>query len=168
MKYTVFEVAGGSFGIGIEGVVEILKYREIERIPQLPDFISGVINVRGDVIPVIDLRERFGITEEADRRRIITVRLGGGTAGLIVDEVTGIREIPDEKISSPPRVFNEFRPDFMKGLCHEQPGRDRVTIILDIERILNRDEKIMLKTSMEKLTGEGRKRGGRRVEKRPG
>ncbi|NOZ26151.1 MAG: purine-binding chemotaxis protein CheW [Nitrospirae bacterium] len=171
MKYAIFEIAGESFGIGIDRVVEILKYQDLHRIPELPDFVSGVINVRGEVVPVIDMRLRFGIAEEARRHRIILVRMEGDKVGLVVDDVTDIVEIPEDGISSPPKLFKGFRAEFMKGLCQGRSdsgtgpaGNGKVIIILDMERILTSSEKIMLSTSRKKLITHGRRRVSRRVQ----
>ena len=72
MKYTILDIADENFGIDIQGVVEILKPLKLCKIPELPDFVSGVITVRGEIIPVIDLRIRFGITEKSgDRKSVV-------------------------------------------------------------------------------------------------
>ncbi len=165
MKYTIFDIAGENFGIDIQWVVEILKPQKLFKIPELPDFVSGVISVRGEIIPVIDLRIRFGITEKAGKQRVVLIRLEEAKVGLLVDNVTDIAEISEEKISPPPKIFKGFRAEFIKGLGQEDfyagaktsssnNNNNRVIIILDIERILTSEEKIRLKRSRGKLKDE--------------
>ena len=150
MRYTVFKIESELFGVDIHRVVEILNPRKYYKIPELPDFICGVINVRGDIIPVIDVRIRFGIAEKASKQRILLLRLEGDRIGLLVDDVTEIMEIPEGKISKPPKLFKGFRTEFIKGLG-QGDGGDRVIIILDIEKVLSTEEKVKLKISKEKL-----------------
>jgi len=168
MRYTIFDIAGEDFGIEIQGVVEILKPQKLCKIPELPDFVSGVISLRGEIIPVIDMRVRFGITETADKHRIVLIRIEGEKVGLIVDNVTDIVEIPEKKISRPPKLFKGFRAEFIEGLCRDgaKPSdNSKVIIILDIERILTSEEKIRLKTSRKKLNRQGGERAKRRSRK---
>ncbi|VAX34350.1 Positive regulator of CheA protein activity (CheW) [hydrothermal vent metagenome] len=172
MKYTIFDIADENFGIDIQGVVEILKPQKLFKIPELPDFVSGVISVRGEIIPVIDLRIRFGITEKAGKQRVVLIRLEENKVGLLVDNVTDIVEISEEKISKPPKLFKGFRAEFIKGLGQEhsyvgaKPSNNKVIIILDIKRILTSEEKIKLKTSREILKNEEVNPHGRESVKR--
>ena len=141
------------------------------KIPELPDFVSGVISVRGEIIPVIDLRIRFGITEKAGKQRVVLIRLEGNKVGLLVDNVTDIAEISEEKISKPPKLFKGFKAEFIKGLCqkHFHAGAEtsnKVIIILDIERILTSEEKIKLKRTRGKLNNENLNPHGRESAKR--
>jgi len=177
VKYTIFDIADENFGIEIQWVVEILKPQKLFKIPELPDFVSGVISVRGEIIPVIDLRIRFGITEKAGKQRVVLIRLEEAKVGLLVDNVTDIAEISKEKISKPPKLFKGFRAEFIKGLGQEHSyvgtktsNSNRVIIILDIERILTSEEKIKLKRSRGKLKNEkvnphGRESVRRRLKK---
>ncbi len=174
MKYTILDIADENFGIDIQWVVEILKPQKLFKIPELPDFVSGVISVRGEIIPVIDLRIRFGITEKAGKQRVVLIRLEEDKVGLLVDNVTDIAEISEEKISPPPKIFKGFRAEFIKGLGQEDfyagaktsNSNSRVIIILDIERILTSEEKIRLKISRGKLKNEEVKPHGRESVKR--
>ncbi len=161
MRYTIFKIAEDNFGIEIQRVVEIIKPLKLNKIPELPDFVSGVISVRGEIIPVIDMRIRFGITEKADKQRIVLIRLEEDKVALLVDNVTDIVEIPEEKITSPPKLFKGFRAEFIKGLGLEHcragakaSNSNKVIILLDIIRILTSEEKIKLKTSRKKLKTE--------------
>ncbi len=175
MKYTILDIADENFGIDIQGVVEILKPLKLCKIPELPDFVSGVITVRGEIIPVIDLRIRFGITEKSGKQRIVLIRLEEDKVGLLVDNVTDIVEISEEKISKPPKVFKGFRAEFIKGLGQKDAyvgtktsNSNKVIIILDIKRILTSEEKIRLKRSRKKLkTEEVSPHGRERVKRRP-
>ncbi|VAX33446.1 hypothetical protein MNBD_NITROSPIRAE02-989 [hydrothermal vent metagenome] len=157
MRYTIFDIADENFGIDIQWVVEIRKSQKMHKIPEFPDFIAGVISVRGEIIPVVDMRIRFGISEKAGKQRIVLIRLEEDKVGLLVDNVTDIVEISEEKISKPPRLFKGFRAEFIKGLGQEDAyvgtktsRSNKVIIILDIERILTSEEKIRLNSFKEK------------------
>jgi purine-binding chemotaxis protein CheW len=150
MRYTLFTIGDESFGIEIQRVVEILNPLRLHKIPELPSFISGVINVRGDIIPVIDLRVRFGIEYPSGKYRVLIVRLENYKIGMYVDKVTEIIDIPDERISRPPKFFKGFREEFMKGIGHVRD--ERIIIILDVEKVLTTEEKIELNSSRKDLS----------------
>jgi len=86
-KFTIFKIGDEIFGIGIERVVEILKVQKIFTLPGLPDFLSGVMSVRGNVVPIIDLRRRFGLKPSGKKERIIVVRYGKEKIGFLVDDI---------------------------------------------------------------------------------
>ena len=150
MRYTLFTIGDEYFGVEIQRVVEILNPLRLHKIPELPSFISGVINVRGDIIPVIDLRVRFGIGYSSGKYRILIVRLENYKIGMYVDKVTEILDIPDECISKPPKFFKGFREEFMKGIGHVEG--ERIIILLDVEKVLTTEEKIELNSSRTSLS----------------
>ena len=104
------------FGIGIERVVEILKTQKIFTIPGLPEFLSGVISVRGNVVPVIDLRRRFGMKPSGNKERIIIVRYGKEKIGFLIDDIKEILSLPSEEIRTPPSIFKGFKTEYLTGL----------------------------------------------------
>ena len=144
MKYTIFTVEDEYFGLEIHKVVEILNPVRLHKVPELPAFISGVIKVRGEITPVVDMRVRFGVKNLSGKYRVLIVRLGEDKIGLHVDTVTGIVEIPDDRISRPPGYFKGFREEFIRGVGHSD---DRIVIILDIEKVLTTEEKIELQSA---------------------
>lgn len=145
-KFAVFRVGDEDFGIIINSVVEILKTQKIYSLPQLPDFLSGVINLRGDVIPVLDLRVRFGINALEKKERIVIVYFEEEKLGLIVDEMKEIVSIADEDISAPPAIFKGLKTEYLTSLGKKNGN---VIIILNLDNLLTSEEKIILKESTE-------------------
>ncbi|NLV91980.1 MAG: purine-binding chemotaxis protein CheW [Firmicutes bacterium] len=142
-QLVVFSLYGEEFGIEITQVREIIKPREITRLPHTPDFIKGVTNIRGEVIPVIDLRQRFGVeaaTTDQDSRIIIT-ELNDSRVGFIVDSVAEVLRIPRTSIEPPPRTIAGLRANYIQGI-----GRvdERLLIVLDVTQILTSEEQISL------------------------
>jgi len=150
-KFAVFKVGKEDFGVNINRVVEILKSQKIYFLPELPDFISGVINVRGEVIPLLDLRKRFGAETETGRCRIIVVRFDEEKIGLLVDEIDKIIPFNPEEISASPAMFKGLKTEYLTGLGKKE---DRIIILLNIERLLTSKEKIMLSASSDSLRRE--------------
>jgi purine-binding chemotaxis protein CheW len=137
-KYLSFKLDNKIYGIEIKNVNEIIEMQEITEVPDMPKFIKGVINLRGKIIPVMDMRVRFRmpIRDYDDRTCIIIINIDNLTVGLIVDTVTEVLRIPAENISEPPR-FKGSENRFVSGI-----GRvgDEVKIILDTEKILYEEE----------------------------
>jgi purine-binding chemotaxis protein CheW len=138
-KYLTFHLAGEDYGIEIKFVTEIVGLQDITEVPDLANYIKGVINLRGKVIPVIDVRLRF-LIEKRDydsRTCIIIINLAGSAVGLIVDEVSEVINIPFEQIDEPPRTMRGTKSRFIQGF-----GKvgNKVKMILDIDKFLNSDE----------------------------
>lgn len=138
-QLVVFSLLDENYGIDIYKVQEIIQYRDITYVPKAPPFVKGVINLRGRVIPVIDLKERFGLPEKeiTPDTRIIVVEISSQTVGLIVDSVTEVLRIPNANIEPPPPVTT-IEADFIEGVGKLD---ERLIIILDIDRILTKEEK---------------------------
>jgi purine-binding chemotaxis protein CheW len=140
--FLTFEVAGETYAVNIGYVTTIVGIQRISEIPDLPAFIKGAMNLRGKVIPVMDLRLRFGLPwrEYDDRTTIIVLDLEDNSTGLVVDKVSDVATIPPEKIGPPPAWHGGGEKGIILGL-----GRldDRVSIILDVNRLL-RDQEITL------------------------
>lgn len=134
-----FSLLNENYGIDIYKVQEIIQYRDITYVPKAPPFVKGVINLRGRIIPVIDLKERFGLPEKevTPDTRIIVVEISSQTIGLIVDSVTEVLRIPNTNIEPPPPVTT-IEADFIEGVGKLD---ERLIIILDIDRILTKEEK---------------------------
>lgn len=145
-KFAIFRIGDEDFGVSIGTVVEILKLQKIYSIPDLPDFLAGVINVRGEVIPLLDLRRRFNIHGTAKKGRIITVQCDGEKIALLVDEIEEIISLEHEDIIAPPTIFKGVKTEYLTGLGKKE---DRIIILLNLDRLLTSEEKIILKESTE-------------------
>ena len=140
------------FGIGIERVVEILKVQKIFTIPGLPEFLSGVMSVRGNIVPVIDLRRRFGIKPSGNKERIIIVRYGQEKISFLVDDIKEILSLSPEEIRTPPSIFKGFKTEYLTGLGKHG---ERIIILLNIDNLLTSEEKIILRESIGLLEEKG-------------
>ena len=156
-KFTIFKIGDEIFGIGIDRVVEILKIQKIFTIPGLPEFLSGVISVRGNIVPVMDLRRRFGIKPSGNKERIIIVRYGQEKISFLVDDIKEILSLSAEEIRTPPSIFKGFKTEYLTGLGKHD---ERIIILLNIDNLLTSEEKIILRESIglleEKSAGAGK------------
>lgn len=134
-KYLTFHLAGEDYGIDIVHVTEIIGIQKITEVPDMPVFLKGVINLRGKVIPVVDVRLRFGLhpIPYGDRTCIIVVDVNNAAVGLVVDEVSEVASIPADMIEPPPRSSQESTGAFLKGMGKTD---DKVKILLDVRRLL--------------------------------
>lgn len=147
-KFAVFRIADEIFGIGIGRVVEIITPQEVFSIPGLPEFLAGVISVRGTVIPLIDLRRRFGTQPAGKKERVIIVRFGKEKAGFLVDEIKEILALSPAEIAPPPSLFRGFKTEYLHGIGRKD---GRIIILLNIDNLLTSEEKIRLGESIEMI-----------------
>ncbi len=139
-KYLTFKLAAEEYGVQILKVQEIIKMMTITKVPRTPDFIQGVINLRGKVIPIIDLRLKFAMPHQdlTDKTCIIVVQVPAPgtsiTMGLIVDEVSEVLDIPAADIEPTPSFGASVDTRFMLGMAKMKDG---VKILLDIDRVLS-------------------------------
>ena len=142
-KYLTFTLGEEEYGIGIMKIKEIIGMIAITNIPKTPDFIKGVINLRGKVIPVMDLRLRFGINaiDYTERTCIIVVEIDGMSGkimiGLVVDAVSEVLNIRNEDIEDTPQFGTRLDTDYILGMAKMDNG---VKILLDIDRVLTTDD----------------------------
>ncbi len=138
-KYLTFHLDVEDYGIEIRHVKEIISIQKITDVPDLPDFVKGVINLRGQVIPTLDLRLRFGLPfkEYDERTCIIITHMNDAPVGVIVDTVNEVLDIPPEMIAPPPSVQKGAAHRFILGLG--RVGED-VKIILNAGKLLHEDE----------------------------
>jgi purine-binding chemotaxis protein CheW len=142
-KYLTFNLAGEQYGLEILKVREIIGLMVITTVPQTPDFVRGVVNLRGKVIPIIDLRTKFGIEtiEDTEQTCIIVVDFmedqNSIQMGIIVDSVSEVLDIDVNDIDDPPRFSNAVSTSFIKGIAKTKDG---VKILLEIEDVLTTDE----------------------------
>lgn len=150
-RFAVFLMGDESFGIEITRVVEILKSQKTYALPELPEFLSGVITVRGEVIPLLDLRRRFGIRPAVKKERIMIVRYDNEKIGLVVDEVKEITSLDTADITLPPSIFKGLKKKYLTGLGKKG---EMIIIILNLDNLLTSEEKIKLKESEGFLNGD--------------
>ncbi|NJD56503.1 MAG: purine-binding chemotaxis protein CheW [Nitrospirae bacterium] len=148
MKFTIFNISDETFGIDIARVLEILRVQKIFTIPGLPGFLSGVMSVRGAVIPVMDLRRRFGMKPAGRKERIILVRYDQEKIGFLVDEIKEILVLNPDEIRPSPSIFKGFKTEYLTGIGKKD---DRIILILNIDNLLTSEERIWLQESKELL-----------------
>jgi purine-binding chemotaxis protein CheW len=138
-KYLTFELNETEFGIEILRVVEILKMMDITEIPMWPSFASGTITIRGRVIPVIDLRQKFGLCEidETEKTCTVVVEMGDDHVGIVVEAVNEVREIKNTDISQSPSLNGVFDNDFILGMGKTET---QTIILLNLDKILVSDD----------------------------
>lgn len=134
-KFLTFHISNEDYGIEIAYVTEIVGIQTITEVPDMPPFVRGVINLRGQVIPVIDVRTRFGLQPRAydDRTCVVVVNVSGVSIGLIVDTVNEVLDIPPENISPPPAIQAGGSGRYIKGMGKVA---DSVKILLDVNNLL--------------------------------
>lgn len=135
-----FNLAQEEYAIEITKVKEIILVEGITRVPQMPDYIEGIINLRGDVVPVIDLRKRFGLSnsELQEDTRIVVSRMDKRIVGLIVDSVSQVMKIPNSDIQPPPDTIASIAGEYLTGIGKMD---ERMIMMLDIEKVLTSEEK---------------------------
>jgi purine-binding chemotaxis protein CheW len=154
-QYLTFKLSEEVFGVDVAQVREILDYVKITKVPQTPDFMCGVINLRGSVVPVVDMNLKFGMakTEKTVNTCIVVVEvnLDGNTTiiGALVDSVQEVFEIESQNIEPAPRIGTRLKTDFIKGMGKQD---DRFIIILDIDKVFTTEELELVQSSGNVLT----------------
>lgn len=146
-QLVVFDLEHERYGVDISTVESIIKMQEITKLPYAPDFVEGITRLRGSVIPVIDLRKRFGLpAQEATRNtRIIISGMNNSKVGLVVDAVTQVVPIPEDAIEPPPQMSVSASSAFIKGIAKQE---DHLIILLDLSKVLSVEEKEALASSV--------------------
>jgi purine-binding chemotaxis protein CheW len=134
-----FRIGQEMFGLPISMVREIVRVPEITSVPNAPEHIEGVINLRGRIVPIVDLRKRFGqkIFEPSKRNRIVVVELEKRVIGLIVNSASEVLRIPPSEIVEPSNLFKQGEVDYITGVGKLQ---GRLVILLDVNKVLQREE----------------------------
>lgn len=143
LQVVSFRLGSEDYAIEITKAKEIILVEGITKVPQMPTYIEGIINLRGNVIPVLDLRKRFGIATSAfnEHTRIIVTRLEGRIVGMIVDAVSRVMKIPKTNIQPPPETIACMAGEYLVGVAKLD---NRMQLLLDIEKVLRADEKAQL------------------------
>jgi len=144
LKVIVFTLASEEYGIEVDKVKTIERMAPITRVPKTPPFVKGVMNLRGVVVPVIDLRGRFGLpeTEPTDNSRIIIVAANDLEVGFIVDSANDVLDVMSDAIENPPEVVGGIKAKYLSGVA--KIGEGRLLILLHLAEVLNRAEIIQL------------------------
>jgi purine-binding chemotaxis protein CheW len=147
-QIVIFELGEEFFGVNIAAVESIIKMQTITRMPHAPSFVEGVTNLRGKVLPVIDLRKRFDLTpKEIDKNsRIIVVSVGHTEVGMIVDGVSEVMTIADQAVEKAPAIATTINSGFIIGIAKID---QRLVILLDLNCVLSSNEN----ATLEAITG---------------
>ena len=139
-QIVVFELSSEYFGVEIAKVESIIKMQPITQLPHVPSFVEGVTNLRGKVLPVIDLRKRFGLApQEADKNsRIIVVSVDRTEVGMIVDGVSEVVSVPEGAVEAAPAITTSVDSTFITGIAKLD---QRLVILLDLEKVLTARER---------------------------
>lgn len=143
IQFACFKVGAELYALDIMKIKEIIRPQKLTPIPKAPTFIEGVINLRGAVIPVADMRKRFDqpISEENRKHRIVVCYLAGQVIGLLVDEVTEVKRFGRKDIAPAPQFIRGPQADYFLGVARCD---DDLIMLLDLEKVLSSDEKIEL------------------------
>ena len=142
-QYLTFGLGTETFAIGIMAIKEIIEYASLTEVPMMPPYVRGVINLRGSVVPVLDLPVRFGKASSAITKRtcivIIDVMLGNDrhVLGLVVDAVNAVLDIPQSDIEPPPAFGASIRTEFIRGMVKIN---NKFVIVIDVDHVLAADE----------------------------
>lgn len=143
LQLVTFSIGEEEFGVNILKVQEIIRTMEITKVPRAPVFVEGVINLRGKVIPILDLRRRFGLMSKPEDKdtRIIVIEINNIIVGFVVDAVSEVLRIPAGTVEPPPPVVAGVESDYISGVGQLQ---DRLLIMLDLDKLLSSDDIEML------------------------
>lgn len=147
MQLVSFKLDGDLYGLEITKVREIILITDITRIPETPDYLIGLINLRSTVIPVIDLRIRFGLPTVArsDDSRIMVLQANGSTVGILVDAVSEVLRIRHDQIVPPPSAIAELSRDYLNGLVNLD---NHLLILLDIGKVFGDEEMLAIEKAL--------------------
>ena len=134
-QLVVFDLAHEAYGVDIGTVREIIRMQDVTSVPHRPDYVSGVINLRGRITPVVDLRKRFNLpeTEISRENRIVVVDIDGQDIGMIVDAVTEVLRISSDQIEPPSNMIAAGGSDYIVGIAKLE---SQLVLLLDLERVL--------------------------------
>lgn len=136
LQLVSFNIGDEEFGVDILKVQEINRMVEITKVPQAPHYVEGVINLRGKVIPIVDLRKRFNLeVKEYDKNtRIVVVDIEGAIIGMVVDSVSEVLRLPSNTIEPPPEIVTGVNSEYIKGVAKLE---DRLLIFLDLSKVVD-------------------------------
>ncbi len=139
LQWVTFKLAGETYGINVMQVQEVLRYSEIAPVPGAPAYVLGIINLRGNVVTVIDTRHRFGLEsgEVTDNTRIVIIEADKHVIGILVDSVAEVVYLRQSEIETAPNVGNEESAKFIQGVCHKN---NELLILIELDKLLTDEE----------------------------
>ncbi len=139
LQYVTFRLDDETYGINVMQIQEVLRYTEIAPVPGAPDYVLGIINLRGNVVTVIDTRKRFGLSESevSDHTRIVVLEVEGQVVGILVDSVAEVVYLRQSEIETAPNVGNEESARFIQGVCNKN---GELIILVEFEKMLSEEE----------------------------
>ncbi|MDX1451881.1 MAG: chemotaxis protein CheW [Oleiphilaceae bacterium] len=139
LQYVTFRLDDETYGINVMQIQEVLRYTEIAPVPGAPDYVLGIINLRGNVVTVIDTRRRFGLSdsEVSDHTRIVVLEVEGQVVGILVDSVAEVVYLRQSEIETAPNVGNEESARFIQGVCNKN---GELIILVEFEKMLSEEE----------------------------
>lgn len=139
LQWVTFHLAGETYGVNVMQVQEVLRYTEIAAVPGAPSYVIGIINLRGNVVTVIDTRHRFGLApgEVNDNTRIVIIEAEKHVVGILVDSVAEVVYLKQSEIETAPNVGNEESAKFIQGVCHKN---EELLILIELDKLLTDDE----------------------------
>lgn len=155
-QLVVFQLGSETYGVEISVVHEIIRMQSITKVPRTPEFVEGVINLRGRIVPVIDLHKRFDLPaeEETSHSRIIVVEVKGVTVGMIVDSVSEVLRLPTANIDPPPpAIAGGIETEYLRGVGKWQ---EKLIILLDLDKVLDKSEYNALEQHARELAAPGK------------
>lgn len=139
LQYVTFHLAEETYGINVMMVQEVLRYTEIAPVPGAPDYVLGIINLRGNVVTVIDTRQRFGLpsAEVTDATRIMIIEAEQQVVGILVDSVAEVVYLKQSEIETAPNVGNEESARFIQGVCNKN---NELLILVELNKLMSTEE----------------------------
>jgi purine-binding chemotaxis protein CheW len=139
LQWVTFRLEGETYGINVMQVQEVLRYTEIAPVPGAPAYVLGIINLRGNVVTVIDTRHRFGIpsAEVTDQTRIVIIEAESHVVGILVDAVAEVVYLRQSEIETAPNVGNEESAKFIQGVCNKN---NQLLILVELDKLLTEQE----------------------------
>lgn len=139
LQYVTFRLDEETYGINVMQIQEVLRYTDIAPVPGAPDYVLGIINLRGNVVTVIDTRRRFGLSDAdvSDHTRIVVLEIDGQVVGVLVDSVAEVVYLRQSEIETAPNVGNEESARFIQGVCNKN---GELIILVEFEKMLSEEE----------------------------
>jgi purine-binding chemotaxis protein CheW len=158
-QLVTFRLGDDFFAADIYSVERVLRYQQPTAIPNVPEWVDGVIEYRGRIIPIIDLRLRFGLERTPPRpeSRILVFSVGKEWIGAVVDAVLEVASPSAEQLAPPPPFFRGLSAEFLRGVVRRN---DRLIVFLEVTRLLTADERVMLEKAADGVSHDGATRDG--------
>ncbi len=139
LQYVTFQLDHETYGINVMQIQEVLRYTEIAPVPGAPDYVLGIINLRGNVVTVIDTRKRFGLPEAevTDNTRIVVIEVDNQVVGILVDSVAEVVYLRQSEMETAPNVGNEESAKFIQGVCNKN---GELIILVEFEKMMSEEE----------------------------